>query len=74
MEDRAIVRAVAEATKRLSLSSTEVAALAGVSVPTVTDLRLRGRVSRFERVRRGLVLFCQRAAVARSRSDLGLAP
>ena len=67
---RAIVRASRKRRGDCCPSPTRrLPALAGVSVPTVDNLRLRGRVSRFKRVRRGLVLFCQRAAVARSRTD-----
>lgn len=72
MGDRELVRTFRAAAERLHLSPVEVAALAGVSPPTALSFLRDGIVPREARCVRGLTLLAQRAAVARSRADLGL--
>lgn len=58
---------------RLQLSVVEVAALTGLSVPTVMALR-RGRMPSTTRAQRAVEAFLRRASVARSRVEMTLPP
>ncbi len=70
--EKAIVRGVIDAMDRLPLSYGDVAALSGLSIPTVRRIRSNGHVPKSERCWAGLLAFVERAKVARSRRDLGL--
>jgi hypothetical protein len=72
MGDNDLIHTLLAAAQRLHLSLVEVAALAGVSVPTAQSVMRDGRLPTETRCVRGLTLLAQRAAVARSRADLGL--
>jgi hypothetical protein len=56
----------------LHLTASEIAALSGISEPTARSMLRTGKLPQMARCVRGVELLAQRAAVARSRSELGL--
>ncbi len=72
MSDRELLRLIREAAHRLHLTDIELAALAGISEPIARGVRRDGRLPKSARCLRGLSVFAQRAAVVRSRTELGL--
>lgn len=72
MSDRELLRMIRDAAARLHLADSEIAVLAGVSLPTATAMRRDGRLPKLARCLRGFALLAQRAKLARSRADLGL--
>jgi hypothetical protein len=70
--DKELIRAIRSAADRLHLTDVEVAALAGVSVPTAGAILRDGRMPRMSRCVRGLAALAARATSARARGELGL--
>lgn len=66
-------KSVAAEAARLGLNDVELAALIGASLPTARALR-GGHVPQTTRLERAVTAFLARAARARSRADLTLAP
>ena len=70
--EKELARSLRASAERLNLACAEVAVLAGVSLPTAQHVIRDGRLPRDARCVRGLTMLAQRAAVARTRADLGL--
>ena len=64
-------RSVVEAQKKFGLTQTRTADLSGISVRTLVKFCRHGRLPKHARCLDGLRAFARRAAVAKSRADLG---
>jgi hypothetical protein len=60
------------AADRLHLTDNEIAVLSGISLPTASAFVRKGQIPKTAHCVRGITLFAQRAAIARSRAELGL--
>jgi transcriptional regulator with XRE-family HTH domain len=72
VSEKELIRALRAIADRLHLTIAEVGVLAGVSAPTASQILRDGKLPRMARCVRGVELLVQRAAVARTRSELGL--
>lgn len=73
-EDSNIAERVEREAQRLHLSDIELAALTGLSLPTVAALRRKRQTPVISRAMRGVVSFLERATRARTRGELTLPP
>ena len=74
MADIDIAKRVEREAQRLQLSDIELAALTGLSLPTIAALRRKGQSPVTTRARRSVVSFLERARAVRSRMELTLPP
>ena len=72
-EGHDLVGRVEREAERLQLSDIDLAALCGLSLPTIAALRRKGQSPVTARAVRGVVAFLERAGRARTRADLTLA-
>lgn len=72
VSDKELIRTIREAADCLHMTDAEVAVLAGISLPTASAILRSGRLPQLARCVRGVAFLAQRAAVARTRAELGL--